>query len=1105
MRKLLLVLVFLQYLVSSQAQNASIMVNPAGSAESNFTAEQLLTDVLLDGGACSSSSNFQLKDNPTEPFPSANRSWGYFKKGTSNFPFEEGIVLTSGYAKDAEGPDTGIVSKGGYEWLGDDDASVLALITTNNATVFEFDFIPQGNVISFRYIFASEEYPDWACSSFNDVFAFLISGPGITNDPGLSGKNIALLPDGNPVTINTVNDDWCGNPDFYVAGPFSDIEYGGRTVPLTAQANVIPGQTYHIRLLVADASDTSYDSAVFLEAGSFHLSSVIVDSNGVPLGDELYICGQDEYTLYVNADPTQNSIQWFLNGDPITGATSNSLVINQSGTYKVEVSNGDCTSTDEIIVTFGELQTNGDTFTLERVDLNGDGFEIFDLTEVEPMVLDNPAEAVFRYYPTEADAENQTNEIANPTAFNAANETVVWARVTKGGEGCMKIVKIILKVKPNCINPEPACSNDEGFGLNIPFQGDGTIPESAPPGPNYGCLYSQPYPRFYYFKIAESGDLYFDLNQYTEPDQQGTPIDVDFIVWGPFTEVPCEYTALQQVVDCSYSPSAFEYVSIEGALEGEYYIMMITDYAGSYGMFGYVNLIFDSANSTGSFDCSIVTGERTYSECDDDNDGQVVFDLAAIATDLTDGNPALTVKFYSNEEDATNDTGNNVIPTGPFTVAAADAPVTIYGQVKDGMGEVTKVWTVVLDIYPGIEGHHDALYSTCDIGGDGVETINLTLINVIDNPEQYNIRYYTNEADANAGNNNNIQNPQAYLTGNAVIYVRIQNEDGCYAVVKITIEITDLFVDLGDDFNMCEGEAQLTAQGDFGEGASFVWQLNGEVIMGEDGQTLTISGPGTYTVLVTSGDGCTGSDSVTVGLDELTVDLGDGFSMCEGEFELTAHGSFEGFESVTYEWSRNGVVIEGADGQTLIINQTGTYTVHVTTEWGCTGSDSIVISQGDAPIITGVTYGPDYILIEATGGAEPYLYSITGVVWQESNQFFYLQPGKYTIYVKSAEGCITSQEIAVFKIPTMFTPNGDGINDTWNIPNLDVYPGSTVVIYDRNGRLVHQAELTSNTIWDGYYMNGQKAPTQDYWYIINITDGRKFTGHVTVKSRGEKN
>lgn len=87
----------------------------------------------------------------------------------------------------------------------------------------------------------------------------------------------------------------------------------------------------------------------------------------------------------------------------------------------------------------------------------------------------------------------------------------------------------------------------------------------------------------------------------------------------------------------------------------------------------------------------------------------------------------------------------------------------------------------------------------------------------------------------------------------------------------------------------------------------------------------------------------------------------------------------------------------------------------------------------------------------------------------------------------------------------MFTPNGDGINDTWNIPGLEIYEGSNVVIYDRTGRLVYEAQLSSNVIWNGFFKNGQKAPTQDYWYIINVTDGRKFTGHVTVKSRGEKN
>src|SRR5690606_13844292 len=117
MRKTLLVIFFLQFLVFSSAQ--SILVNNAADSESNFGAEQLLTDVLLDGGLCSSSANFQLMDNPAAPFPSADRSCGYFKKGNSDFPFERGIVLTSGFARNAQGPDTGTVSDGDYSWGGD--------------------------------------------------------------------------------------------------------------------------------------------------------------------------------------------------------------------------------------------------------------------------------------------------------------------------------------------------------------------------------------------------------------------------------------------------------------------------------------------------------------------------------------------------------------------------------------------------------------------------------------------------------------------------------------------------------------------------------------------------------------------------------------------------------------------------------------------------------------------------------------------------------------------------------------------------------------------------------------------------------------------------
>ena len=1028
MRKTLLVIFFLQLLALVNAQ--SITVNGASDSESNFGAEQLLTDVLLDGGLCSSTSNFQLIDNPQAQFPSANRSWGYFKKGSSDFPFERGIVLTSGYAIEAQGPDSGIASDGDmYSWFGDTDADVLVGGTTEsyNVTVFEFDFVPQGNEISFNYIFASEEYPTFACnSSYNDVFGFIISGPGITNDPGMSGKNIALLPNGDPVTINNVNDQGCGDDSYYVSGPFTSIEHGGRTVPLTAYSEVTPGATYHIRLLVADAGDDAYDSAVFLEAGSFNLGSTIVDEGGVDIGDDLMVCGQDEYTLFVNVDDPTVELQWYQDGEIIPGATTNSLVINEGGLYSIEVTSGDCSATDEVNVTFGDLATNGDEFLLEEVDTNGDGLEIFNLTDFESDVVDNPEDHTFAYYTSMTDADNENNPISNPTAYQAAHGTIVYARVAND-EGCYKIVMIHLELLDDCINPEAACPGDD-FGLNIEFLGDGDIPPTAPPGPDYGCLISQPYPRFYYFQIDQPGTLNFYMNQYTEPDMGGTGIDVDFIIWGPFEEVPCDYEDLTSpyIVDCSFSADYEEDATIPNAESGEIYIMMITNYAGSYGEFGYVNLIFDEENSTGSFDCSIITGDENYAACDDDQDGQVQFDLATIADEISDGN-AESVTFYSTEEDATNDTGLNIIPTEPYTVTTATSPDTIYGQIKNVIGEVEEVITITLTIFDGVTGAQNAEFFTCDLGEDNVEIINLTEIDVIANPESYTIRYYEEEQDALDGNSTFIPNPADYETSTTVIYVRIENENGCFDVVEMNIEVG-----------------------------------------------------------------------------ELAVELGDGFSMCEGEFELTATGDFTGYTNVIYTWTRNNTVIEGENGQTITITEPGTYGVTVTTDEGCSGSDTVTVTQGESPVITSVTVGPDYVIVEATGGVTPYQYSLTGYVWQDSNQFNYLQPGIHTVYVKSAEGCITSQQFAVFFIPTMFTPNGDGINDTWNIPGLEIYPGSNVTIYDRTGRMVHQSDLSSHVIWDGFFMNGQKAPTQDYWYVLNISDGRQFTGHITVKSRGEK-
>src|SRR5690606_31189171 len=179
--------------------------------------------------------------------------------------------------------------------------------------------------------------------------------------------------------------------------------------------------------------------------------------------------------------------QWYFNDVLIPGATTNQLVITESGVYKIEVISGDCSATDEVNVVFGDLATNGTEFTIEEEDTGGDGVEIFNLTQIQPVVVDDPVGLTFRYYESYQNAENQQNQITNPTVYSAESGTVVYLRV-QNQEGCYQIVEITLILLEDCIPAEPMCAN-ENFGTNIPSVVGGA---TAPPGPDYGCLGSEP-------------------------------------------------------------------------------------------------------------------------------------------------------------------------------------------------------------------------------------------------------------------------------------------------------------------------------------------------------------------------------------------------------------------------------------------------------------------------------------------------------------------------------------------------------------------------------------------------------------------------------------
>ena len=204
-------------------------------------------------------------------YTGAAHAAGTFTDVTDVFGFESGIVLSSGNISTIAGPNTsdGFSVDNGLD--GDNDLDELIPgFDTFDATILEFDFECENlQVISFQYVFASEEYNEFVGSAFNDVFGFFVNG-----------VNIALIPETiTPVSVNNLN---CGNPfgsadnhcDLFInndlddGGGFEDTEMDGFTVILTATTAVNPGVN-HIKLAIADAGDHVLDSNVLLKGESF--------------------------------------------------------------------------------------------------------------------------------------------------------------------------------------------------------------------------------------------------------------------------------------------------------------------------------------------------------------------------------------------------------------------------------------------------------------------------------------------------------------------------------------------------------------------------------------------------------------------------------------------------------------------------------------------------------------------------------------------------------------------------------------------------------------------------------------------------------------------
>jgi gliding motility-associated-like protein len=266
-------------------------------------AQSLVNNILLGAGVTASNITFT-------PAGGESVQLGFFNGVNSNIGLDSGIVMSTGHVAN--------LAPGGFGTgapLGGSNADLLTLAnsvppligqsftvgSTNDAAILEFDFVPAADTVKFRYVFGSDEYTTYINTQYNDVFGFFISGPGITGPFSGNSQNIAIVPGTTPplpITISSVQPNL--NGQYYISNTNqTTVALNGFTTVFTAMSPVICGETYHIRLAIADGSDGSLDSGVFLEALSFTSNAVSVVSNTVN-GDTTIVegCSQAAFTFY---------------------------------------------------------------------------------------------------------------------------------------------------------------------------------------------------------------------------------------------------------------------------------------------------------------------------------------------------------------------------------------------------------------------------------------------------------------------------------------------------------------------------------------------------------------------------------------------------------------------------------------------------------------------------------------------------------------------------------------------------------------------------------------------------------------------------------------
>lgn len=386
-------------LVAAFAKTGVAQFSVINSNNPPYDPQRLIEDVFLGDGV----------DVISVQYDGTAEALGYFTEGTGPLGFTEGIVLTTGNAAtEASGVGTNEAASANAQVSNMStvrDANLETIVpylksdgsqNIHDVARFTITFIPKGDNVKFRYVFASEEYPEFVCSTYNDIFGFFIDGPGFSGPYERGGENLAVVPGTNlPVTINSINPGTAGtsgsptgcdppagslaNSAFYVdnAGATHPV-YDGMTTILTAEANVIPCQTYTIQITLGDVGDGVFDSGVFLEAKSFSTPVLLVDVETISLGGDVAEgCAPAELRFEVSEiEPFDRIIPYAVSGvatpgvdyDALPGTITIPAGIKEATVPIIAFSDGIVEGPESIIIDVATDLCTSKTLSIDIVD-----------------------------------------------------------------------------------------------------------------------------------------------------------------------------------------------------------------------------------------------------------------------------------------------------------------------------------------------------------------------------------------------------------------------------------------------------------------------------------------------------------------------------------------------------------------------------------------------------------------------------------------------------------------------------------------------------------------------------------------------------------------